>query len=236
MAQYLIHTYPKRLWYVEKYLLPSLISQGIPEENIRVYNDSKGEGNLRACMNAFLTCEGEGTWHLQDDVVICSDFKERTKWYDHGLVCGFSSKYYDGDLEEKKGAVARKDMWFSFPCIRIPDSWARQCAEWVLNEIIGNPVYKRFWEKGRNDDWAFRTYLKTFHKDCVALNIMPCLVDHVDYLLGGGSGGQRKIPVRAQYWDDPQIIERLEEQLNNDNTRNALGAESGKGVCSATTG
>ena len=29
MAKYLIHTYPKRIWYVNGYLIPSMIKQGI---------------------------------------------------------------------------------------------------------------------------------------------------------------------------------------------------------------
>lgn len=224
MAKYLIHTYPKRLWYVNEYLIPSMLAQGIAKEDIRVYNDKAREGNLRACMNAFMSCEGDGgTWHLQDDVVICRDFKERTEQYDHGLVCGFSSLKYDGDSEQKKGAVFRQNMWFSFPCIRIPNPWARECGEWVTKYIIGNFVYKRYWEKGINDDWAFRTYLKEFHKDCIALNIMPCLVDHIDYLIGGGSGGQRKEQVRAQYWEDEEIVKELEAKLL-DSTRNDMGA------------
>ena len=121
---------------------------------------------------------------------------------------------YDGDIEEKKGAVNRLNMGFSFPCIRIPNEWARGCSKWVLESVVGNPVYERYWKKGVNDDWAFRTYLKEFHKDCVALNIMPNLVDHVDYLLGGGSGGMRTKPVRAQYWDCPKIIKELEDAIN----------------------
>lgn len=214
-THYLIHTYPKRLWYVQEYLIPSMVAQGIPRENIDIYNDEKGEGNLRACLNAFAICEGDGgTWHLQDDVCICKDFKERTEWYDHGLVCGFSSLLYDGNIEAKKGAVSRENMWFSFPCIRIPNEWARECAKWVSEQIIGNPVYEKYWKKGVNDDWCFRQYLGAFHKDCVALNIMPCLVDHVDYLLGGGSGGMRKRPVRAQYWDSPEVVKELEDKIN----------------------
>ena len=215
MAKYLIHAYPKRMWYVEEYLIPSMLKQGIAREDIRVYNDSEHAGNLMACMTAFASCEGDGgTWHLQDDVAICKDFKERTEWYDHGLVCGFCSSLYDGDIEEKKGAVNRTNMWFSFPCIRIPNEWARGCSEWVTKYIVGNFVYERYWKNGANDDWAFRTYLKEFHKDCVALNIMPNLVDHVDYLLGGGSGGKRKHPVRALYWDSPELIKELEEKVN----------------------
>ncbi len=221
MAKYLIHTYPKRLWYVEQYLIPSMLKQGINKADISVYNDDKKEGNLRACMNAFESCPDDlgGTWHLQDDVIICKDFKERTEWYDNGLVCGFSSKLYDGDDRTRIGAVKRRAMWFSFPCIRIPNKWARDCAKWVKAYIIGNPVYRQYWEKGVNDDWAFRQYLKEFQTDCPALNIMPNLVDHVDYLLGGGSGGQRKEPVRAQYWTDNDLVEELENALDNNRQR-----------------
>lgn len=217
MAKYLIHTYPKRLWYVQDFLIPSMIEQGINAEDISIYNDEKGEGNLRACMNAFASVpdDNEGTWHLQDDVCISKDFKSRTEWYDHGLVCGFSSELYDGNIPEKCGAVHRRQMWFSFPCIRIPNKWARECANWVTTYLIGNPVYEKYWKNGVNDDWAFKTYLKEFQKDCVALNIMPCLVDHIDYLLGGGSGKKpRKTPCRAQYWADEDVIKALEVKLN----------------------
>lgn len=213
---YLIHAMPKRMWYVEEYLIPSMLEQGIDKSQISVYNDDKGEGNLKACMNAFLSVgDTGGTWHLQDDVCICKDFKERTEWYNSGLVCGFSSKMYDGSAESKKGAVSRENMWFSFPCIRIPNEWAKECAHWVFEYIIGNPVYEKYWKKGVNDDWMFRAYLKEFHKNCTALNIMPNLVDHIDHLIGGGTGAsKRKEPCRAQYWADPEIVERLEESIN----------------------
>lgn len=213
----MIHTYPKRLWYVNEYLIPSMLEQGIKREQITVYNDEAGDGNLLACMKAFASCPYnlEGTWHLQDDVIISKDFKERTEWYDQGLVCGFSSAMYDGIDINKQGAVPRVRMWFSFPCIRIPNRWAIECADWVTKYVIGNPVYKQFWENGVNDDWAFRAYLKEFQKDCVALNIIPNLVDHVDYLLGGGSGKkERKEPVRAQFWKDYDLIQKLEQKLN----------------------
>lgn len=211
--RYMIHTYPKRMWYVETYLIPSMLEQGIEESQITVYNDEKGEGNLKACMNAFALCKGDGgTWHLQDDVCICKDFKERTEQHDSGIVCGFSSKMYDG--EGHTGRVDHGHMWFSFPCIRIPNEWARACSEWVMQYMIGNPVYEKFWKNGVNDDWMFRTYLKEFHPDCTALNITPNLVDHVDYLLGGGTGKvKRKEPCRAQYWVDNDVVERLEESI-----------------------
>lgn len=212
MAKYLIHAMPKRMWYVQDYLIPSMIKQGISKDDIRVYNDEKAEGNLVSCMKAFASCEGEGgTWHLQDDVCICKDFKILTEALDFGIVCGFSSKLYDGP--GKIGAVNRDKMWFSFPCIRIPNTWARECAEWS-NLIIGNPVYERYWRNGANDDWLFRQYLQEFHKDTCAINIAPNLVDHVDYLLGGGTGKvQRKEPCRAQYWKDEDVVKELEKSV-----------------------
>lgn len=217
MSKYLIHTYPKRLWYVEQYLIPSMLEQGIEKVDITIYNDSKGEGNLRACMNAFASCTDEGgTWHLQDDVIICKHFKELTELYDYGLVCGFCSLAFDGDIIANRGAVKRENMWFSFPCIRIPNDYARECADWVNNYIIGNFAYEKFWKSGRNDDWCFREYLKSYHKDEIALNLAPNLVDHIDYLLGGGSGGQRpkNINTRALYWWDKDLVVELEEKIN----------------------
>ena len=213
MAKYLIHAVPRRMWYVENHLIPSMLEQGINKDDIRVYNDEKQEGNLRACMNAFASCYGEGgTWHLQDDVCICKNFKIITEAIDFGLVCGFSSEMYDGP--GKIGVVERKEMWFSFPCIRIPNEYARDCADWVTKYIIGNPVYRDFWEKGKNDDWAFRQYLKEFYTYVHALNIAPNLVDHVDYLVGGGTGDKpREKPVRAQYWNDYDIIANLEQKI-----------------------
>lgn len=215
MANYLIHAVPRRMWYVNDFLIPSMLEQGIDRDNIRIYNDEKQEGNLRACMNAFDSCHGDGgTWHLQDDVCICNEFKTITEAVDFGLVCGFSSELYDGP--GKIGLVDRKDMWFSFPCIRIPNDYARDCAEWVTKYIIGNPVYRDFWEKGVNDDWAFRLYLKEFYTYAHAMNIAPNLVDHVDFLVGGGTGAKpREKPVRAQYWKDNSIIEKLAEKIAN---------------------
>lgn len=214
MVRYMIHTFPKRLWYVENYLIPSMLKQGIEKPQIIVYNDSKGEGNLRACMHSFASVDpyDDGTWHLQDDVCICRNFKILTEALDFGVVCGFSSNMYDGT--GKIGPVKREEMWFSFPCIRIPNDYALECSEWVLKYIIGNPVYHKYWENGQNDDWAFRAYMRSFHKDDLVLNLAPNLVDHVDYLLGGTSQkNSRKKWCRAQYWTDIDLVKELEESI-----------------------
>ena len=213
MSKYLIHAYPKRMWYVEQYLIPSMLKQGIVENDIRVYNDINGEGNLVSCLKSFLSCEGEGgTWHLQDDVCICHDFKERTEQYDDGIVCGFCSDMYDDT--NNIGKVHRDKSWFSFPCIRIPNEYARQSAEWVNRYIIGNPAYRLYWQNGVNDDWAFRTWLKEKHRDEEVTN----LVDHIDWLIGGGSGKKRRDKIcRAKYFDDVDLVEELKYLIANSN-------------------
>lgn len=215
MSKYLIHTYPKRMWYVEEYLIPSMLKQNIAEVDITIYNDSRCEGNLRACLNAFQSVPDDenGTWHLQDDIIICKDFKERTERFDEGLVAGFSS-YYDDRKHGSAGVVTQDKMWFSFPCIRIPNQYARQSAKFTEENIIGNEVYRVYWEKGVNDDWCFRQWLTAYHKDDTALNLAPNLVDHIDYLLGGGSGGQRKREVRAKYFNDIDLIQELEGKIH----------------------
>ena len=215
MAKYMIHTYPKRLWYVNDFLIPSMLSQGISIDNIKVYNDELREGNLRACMRAFSLCDkGENaTWHLQDDVCICQNFKVLTELYDScGIVCGFSSEY---DEIGKIGAVYIKDMWFSFPCIHIPNNFARGCAEWVNKYLIGNMAYKDYWKNGVNDDWCFKRYMETCRSNELAFNLAPNLVDHIDYLLGGSSDKDKKRVnwIRSRYWWDNDLVADLEHKL-----------------------
>lgn len=220
LPKYLIHAVPKRMWYVKEYLIPSMIKQGIAEENIRIYNDENHDGNLVSCLKSFLTCEGDGgTWHLQDDILISKDFKEKTEKYNTGLICGFSSAMYDG-ANKGIGCVPIRDMWFSFPCIRIPNSYARECAKWVNDYIIGNPVYYDYWKNGVNDDWAFRTYLREFHSDEKGFNLAPNIVEHIDYLIGGGTGKKKRdVPCRSQYFNDLDLVEELKDALDYNKER-----------------
>ena len=215
MTKYMIHAVPQRMWYVNEYLIPSMIKQGIAESDIIIYCDDKKEGNLRACMNAFKSVpdDDSGTRHLQDDIIICKDFKDRTEQYNKGIVCGFSS-FYDEVRNNGPGNTIEDKMWFSFPCIRIPNQYARDCAKWVFECLIGNPIYKKYWEKGVNDEWAFRMWVHTYHKDEIALNLAPNLVDHIDYLLGGGTGGKRRRQVRSLYWQDADLVKELEDKIN----------------------
>lgn len=215
MAQYLIHAIPKRLWYVNDYLIPSMLNQAISKDNISVYVDTEKLGNLKACMEAFKSVENDdyGTWHLQDDVIISHDFKEVTEKYDSGIVCGFFSKYDD---VKPSGEVSIYDMWFSFPCIRIPNKIAIKCVDWVTRYMIGNPVYKEYWRRGVNDDFLFKLFIESAYKNLTAINLNPNIVNHIDYLIGGTSSGiDREERVVSRLWTDDYLVEELDRSLHN---------------------
>lgn len=210
---YMIHTCPQRAWYVYDYLIPSMLEQGIEREQITVFNDEVKLGNLRACMNSFLTLpEKGGTWHLQDDVIICRDFKERTEKHNSGFIAGFVSHRYEENTPT--GIVNIGNMPWTFPCVRIPNKIARDCADWTLEYIVGNPVYAQKLRNGDGDDWAFKQYVQSYLKDKKCYNLKPSLVDHIDWLIGGSSlGTKRKEPTRARYFEDQDLVEELEKKL-----------------------
>lgn len=213
-ARYMIHACPKRMWYVNDFLIPSMLAQGIEKEQITVYNDEKHEGNLKACMHSFQTLPDDngGTWHLQDDVIICRDFRKRTEKHNAGFIAGFVSQRYDKNI--KMGLVTMRAMPWTFPCIRIPNKVARDCGEFVLEQLVGNPVYANKMKNGDGDDWAFKLYADTFLKDKMFYNLKPSLVDHIDWLIGGSAvGTKRNEPTRARYFDDNDLIEDLERRL-----------------------
>jgi len=91
-------------------------------------------------MNCFKSMpdDDKGTWHLQDDIMICSDFKQRTEELENKMpiVCGFCFR----TLASPGGFHSAYHMWYSFQCIKIDNQIARECAKW-------------FFEKGRYDSF-----------------------------------------------------------------------------------
>lgn len=211
--RYIIHAYPKRMDYVNNYLVPSLQEQGITD--IAVKNDHTYLGNLESCMRIFNSLNPDGeAWHLQDDVIICKDFKKRTEEFEGaGVVCGFVWGL-DEHLD-KVGYVKPEDMWWSFPCIHIPNKIAVECSAWYYSRAKYNPTYA-FWTASRRyDDCFFREYLRLFYPDDKVLNLQPCLVDHIDYLIGGTTNitARKDKQVRAQWFEDLDLVEELEKKI-----------------------
>ena len=214
--RYMIHACPQRMWYVKRYLIPSLLTQGV--ENIEVWNDTEGKGNLFSCMEAFRACgerEG-GTWHLQDDVIVSSDFAEKTRVHDEGVVCGFGCQNFGPSMQER-GLVPVAFMWYSFQCIRIPNELAGECADWFFNDAMHRTKYARHVQERKHDDYMWREFLLERHSDLWVTNLAPNLVDHIDYLIGGTLiNQQRRLQInRSAFFEEPGMVKVLEIQIQD---------------------
>lgn len=218
--KYVIHTYPGRLWYVEGYLVPSMMKQGIPKEDITVWNDKDGVGNLEACIQCFEAMPDDegGAWHLQDDVVVSRHFAEMTRSHDEGFVCGFSNVIFDGKTVGYSGLVPMEYGWFSFQCNRFPNRHVRQFAEWYRNEVVPKNLFPEYTKDGKCDDSLWQRYVWKHLQGQLTLNIVPNLVDHIDYLIGGSAiNKQRQGIRRSYYWNEPETIDELEKWLSKRN-------------------
>jgi hypothetical protein len=220
MAKYMIHACLDRMWYVEKYLVPSMFKQGISRNDITIYTDANGDGCLKSHVKSFQLASEmfvDGIWHLQDDVIICRDFKERTEQYDNGVVCGFSS-YYDERKHWMPGDSNGLRMWYSFPCIRIPTDIIKEYTNWFNTYVWRDPQYEKWVKANKYDDTIFRIWMEQYHPYTYVLNMSPNLVDHVDFLLGGSKVNPNRIDkqVRALSFDDVDLINELEKEIEND--------------------
>lgn len=211
---YMIHACPPRMWYVEKYLIPSMKAQGITDDEITIWNDENMEGNLPAFVASMEACAElpGGVWHLQDDVIICRRFAELTRENDEGLVCGFYCRNF-ANFSDTYGIVPAAFAWYSFPCIRIPSELARGFLKWF--DVAKHQHAAQYTDK-KHDDWFFTTYC-TEQKDLRVLNLKPNLVDHIDYLIGGTLINQARLAQvnRAAFFEDTDLVDELERKLND---------------------
>ena len=211
----LIHACPKRMWYVSGFLVPQLEDQGA--EEIEIWNDTDKLGNLEACMKSFSERKGNGgTWHIQDDILACRDFVKRCRDLDDGVVYGFTCGQFGDDVEQT-GLVYAPDVWHSFQCVRIPDDYARECAEWFYSgrwHESPMPELQILKETGKGDDTFFREFLQICHGTEQFVNAKPNLVEHVDWIIGGSIlSPYREFYARAFYWDDEDLVEELKRAV-----------------------
>lgn len=222
---YMIHACPERMWYVREYLIPSMMEQGIESDQIIPWVDDLHQGNLESFMQSLKwlgenKCFLNGTWHLQDDVVISKNFHEITEKETKGIVCGFCNEVHDGGNVNLIGIVPSFFIWLSMPCIRIPNLYAKQCADWFYGDVLPNGKYAEFVSEGKHDDVLWRKFLEEKYPNEFVYNYIPNLVDHVDYLIGGSTVNKQRDDIRKAYrWEEPEIVEALKEKLKNDHCR-----------------
>jgi len=105
-------------------------------------------------------------------------------------------------------------MWYSFPCIRIPNHMAIECANWYYNGLSHPTEVKYFTRYGKNDDLLFRAFLERNYMSNEVMLVNPNLVDHVDWLIGGSIiNKQRDKIIRSIYWEEEKLVEDLKNCL-----------------------
>ena len=213
----MIHACLKRNEYVYTELIPSLLAQGIKHNEIHVWMDVGGDGNLVSCINSFRACGllPGGTWHLQDDVIISRKFAETARAYDDGVICGFVSNFAGTDVDAK-GFQPPEKMWLSFPCIHIPNRIAEEFGIWFLREGRNQAQLEHLVKSGKNDDYIFWQFMMQQHPNDKVLNMAPSMVDHIDYLIGGSViNSQRNGLFRAIYFEDADLVDAYEQKTKN---------------------
>lgn len=217
MAKYLIKTCESRRWYVEQFLIPSMVDQGISRSDIIFYFDINKVGCLETSMSAFAISEEfncEGVWYLQDDVIISNDFKAVTEKYDgmYDIICGFCRS--TDPHRDIKGITNINHMWYSFPCLYVSKEIAVACAKWFYEDVVYNPEY-RLWVNARKyDDSIFDIYVQDFKSDASVFLIYPNIVDHIDYLIGGSVVNAIRSDIMKSDYFDKQLVENLREKLS----------------------
>ena len=220
--RYMIHSVPSRQWYVDKYLIPSMLEQGISRDDIFVWCDTNKKGNLYSCMESFKYCgenQANGTWHLQDDIIISKKFAHTTKEYNFGIVTGFAVKEWGLDWT-KTGNQTVEALWYSFQCIRIPDQLAGECANWFFTDaqFRRDQKYSERVQAKKHDDDFFLYFLQEKYPRREIINLKPNIVDHIDYLIGGTLINKTRETLinRAAYWEDEDLVEKLEKDLKKE--------------------
>ena len=222
--RYMIHACPKRMWYVYDFLLPSMYEQGIKESDVYVWNDTERIGNLKSFIASMKYIRdnlpsNECIWHLQDDVVISADFKKTADRINQ-MAYGFSSERFDKKNWKNTGLQLPKDAWESFQCVCIPNSYAAEYLHWFVHPPTGNSFYLMPWTKdGKCDDTIWKIFLRDCHPNDKVINVVPNMVDHIDYLLGGSliNTEWRRFPAVSSYWKERGRIRYLNLAIDKRN-------------------
>ena len=238
--RYMIHGCPKRAWYIDEFMLPELKRQGISDDEVMVWMDTEGLGNLKSFVKSMEwvaeNCDPEeGIWHIQDDVLPSDTFAERTRAFDaeSNAVCyGFCNNIFDGGAVNYIGWQKSRFSWHSFQCIRIPNAYAAEFGPW-FNDSFTQKFWAKHIEQNKNDDEIFKEFLHRNHYGEKLLNMMPCLVDHIDYMLGGTTinyGRQEKGDPRrpAYWWDEKEKTAALAAKIAEREKRGSGDAERAK--------
>ena len=207
----MIHAAPSRMKYVNEFLKPRLEVQGF--RKIVVWNDVARVGCRESYIESFKALSETGhTWHLQDDVLPDRRFHEWAtgEWAEYpGIICGFgNTHFYNADRFGH--AHNCEDMFYSFPCLRIPNQVAKDFLEWfeVAKEKDVNIIEKL--PSGKYIDYFFKLFIGNNEKEIAIYNFFPNIVEHVDeYITGSLINKQREKLAKAMLFEDAEALAEL---------------------------
>lgn len=183
--KFLIHGCNQREWFIYQFLIPALVKQGVLKENIQVWHDYQKKGNLQSwvasCKHIRDTREeDEQIWHLQDDVYPSQSFNHIVR-APAGICTGH--RYIYDDNKAYKGEQPGSRLWYSFPCIKIPNKYMGDFLVWFQKNKWKTEKHKKYYETGKFDDWFWKQWMTD--EGVSGNNWESQLVYHVDYLIGG---------------------------------------------------
>lgn len=117
------------------------------------------------------------------------------------------------------GVQPLSKCWRSFPCIYIPNKYAAEFVDWYNEYVVTGKKFQKEYQGGNDDDTLFLGCMAQLHPAIRTINITPCLVDHIDYLIGGSVLFNRKNEIhRACYLHekDKQLVIELEKKLKSE--------------------
>ena len=214
---YIIHTSPKRINFVKKYMVPCFKKYGI--NNMIVWNDEDMIGQLNAwtdCARWILLKKSDyiGTWHLEDDVLPCQNFKELSEKLPEtaDVIQGFITENKDFDFNGTIGLSTIKDLPYGTQCIYIPNAFLDGFVKF-FDEYVKTGNYRaRQYNCGTlYADAVLRAYLRRYHRNATLNNLDSCMVEHIDYLIGGRSVKNQKLHnTKARKFDNYDEVKNLE--------------------------
>lgn len=219
---FLIHTCPKRLWYVEEFLVPSLKEQGILEGDIFIYNDANRDGNLVSCMKSFLYYSGafpneRDIWNLQDDILLCRDFYKRCSTLSSAgwdIVMGYCSEGYP-DRDCITFPTISNHLWWSAPCMKLTAEIMGLISDRFWKVLPTNKKYLLYHTIQKCDDVMINDWIgENLKNNIKIMQVSPNLVDHVDYIIGGSLvNAQRPSIAKSKDFVDSDLVDILRKDI-----------------------
>lgn len=188
-------------------------------EDIIVWNDEEMTGQLTAwtdCAAWIATNRKDyiGTWHLEDDVIPCKDFKtisETVIGEGNMIVQGFITDNPFSDFKGETGILPVRYLPYGMQCLYIPNDYLKGFIYFADNYVKPGLYHKRQYECGTlYSDNVLRGMMRKYYPNAMVNILEKCMVEHIDDMIGGRSIRKQAYTKRkARSFDNLEEVEQL---------------------------